>query len=231
MQSPCLIFKGIIEYVDGQEEKWACEMDNGHILDIENPPKGWPSLYEMSSQKNSYVEDEIIVSGEYTMFLPTATITETFIDLNYGVPEINIDEKRRDRRLQQEETGTRTVLAVRVQALNAETNASAATLSDKIFGTSGDSVNLVERFSSCSFNKLTFEISTDDRVETTADGIISVTMLSSTASRTDSMVRNAVTEKLISQLGTSPSNVADHVMYCLPPGTLGSWKGMCNEFR
>jgi len=44
----------------------------------------------------------------------------------------------------------------------------------------------------------------------------------------DGIIRNAVTSALNAQFGvSSPSLLADHLMYCLPPGTFreGDWIG------
>jgi len=57
-------------------------------------------------------------------------------------------------------TGTKTVLVVRVVATDSSTTASAAQLSDSVFGTNGDLVNLKTQYAACSHNQLQFQPAT-----------------------------------------------------------------------
>ena len=57
-------------------------------------------------------------------------------------------------------TGTKTVLVVRVVANDSSTTASAAQLSDSVFGTNGDLVNLKTQYAACSHNQLQFQPAT-----------------------------------------------------------------------
>ncbi|KAL7464255.1 hypothetical protein ACHAXS_004611 [Conticribra weissflogii] len=53
--------------------------------------------------------------------------------------------------------GTKTVLAVRVNALNDSTTPSKTFVSNSVFGNGVDSVNLASQYSACSHNKLNFD--------------------------------------------------------------------------
>ena len=57
-------------------------------------------------------------------------------------------------------TGTKTVLVVRVVANDSSTTASAYQLSDSVFGTNGDLVNLKTQYAACSHNQLQFQPAT-----------------------------------------------------------------------
>jgi hypothetical protein len=57
-------------------------------------------------------------------------------------------------------TGTKTVLVVRVVANDSSTTASADQLSDSVFGTNGDLVNLKTQYAACSHNQLQFQPAT-----------------------------------------------------------------------
>ena len=57
-------------------------------------------------------------------------------------------------------TGTKTVLVVRVVANDSSTTASADQLSDSVFGTNGDLVNLKTQYAACSHNQLLFQPAT-----------------------------------------------------------------------
>ena len=51
-------------------------------------------------------------------------------------------------------TGTKTVLAIRVVAIDSQTTQSESYVSDKVFGTSGDPANLKSQYAACSKNQL-----------------------------------------------------------------------------
>ena len=57
-------------------------------------------------------------------------------------------------------TGTKTVLVVRVVSNDSSTTASANQLSDSVFGTNGDLVNLKTQYAACSHNQLQFQPAT-----------------------------------------------------------------------
>ena len=57
-------------------------------------------------------------------------------------------------------TGIKTVLVVRVVANDSSTTASADQLSDSVFGTNGDLVNLKTQYAACSHNQLQFQPAT-----------------------------------------------------------------------
>jgi len=57
-------------------------------------------------------------------------------------------------------TGTKTVLVVRVVANDSSTTSSADQLSDSVFGTNGDLVNLKTQYAACSHNQLQFQPAT-----------------------------------------------------------------------
>uniref|UniRef100_A0A7S3VCI6 Peptidase M11 gametolysin domain-containing protein n=1 Tax=Chaetoceros debilis TaxID=122233 RepID=A0A7S3VCI6_9STRA len=114
-------------------------------------------------------------------------------------------------------SGTKTILVVRVVASNAQTTASQAELSDSVFGTSGDTITLSERYKSCSHGKLTFNAATGSNISA---GTTQVTVSSSTTDGDDTM-GNDITLALNALFGvSSPDQIADHVMYCFPKNTI-----------
>jgi len=133
--------------------------------------------------------------------------------------------KKNNRRLAVVE-GNRSVLVVRVEAANASTGFTTLELSDSVFGTYGDAVNLKSQYLACSHNKLNF-VPANSRAKVSGasgsnilDGAVTV-QVSTTTGEGDSVMRNAITTALNAQFGvTSPSQLANHVMYCLPPGTM-----------
>ncbi len=109
-------------------------------------------------------------------------------------------------------TQERTVLAVRVEAADDQTSASASTLSNKIFGTTGDGVNLRSQMLSCSLNQVDFVPATGPNI---VDGVVTVTLSMNVNGVSDGTVRNAVTTALSEQYGIS-GRAYDHIMYVLP---------------
>ena len=143
-------------------------------------------------------------------------------------------------------SGTKSVLVVRVVASNAQTGFSNAELSDSVFGTDGDAVNLKSQYNNCSHGQ--FQIAPAPNRSSVLNGNIdnyivngatTVTIEAGvTSSSDDERMRNQITVALNEQFGvTSPTQLADHVMYCLPPGSFGgvayafinSWMSVYNN--
>lgn len=115
-------------------------------------------------------------------------------------------------------TNTRTVLVVRVIAKDRSTSFSEAALSDKVFGMNGDSVNLKSIYASCSHNALNFEPAQRSGI---TNGVVTVSVKKIKTKKGDTKMNNAITSELNRMFGvSSPSQLADHVMYCLPPNTM-----------
>lgn len=144
-----------------------------------------------------------------------------------------------ERRLAQ--TGDRTVLLVRVKtkgAVRSRTTASAAKLSDSVFGTDGDPVNLKSQYAACSYGKLRFAPFETSNPPLSAPGVYEVTVDTpesyKDSTEKDDFLVDEVTEQLNAAFGnTFPF---DYVMICLPPDTFSgigyAWKnGQRSVFR
>jgi hypothetical protein len=120
-------------------------------------------------------------------------------------------------------TGVRTVLVIRIIARDAWTTATEEELADDIFGTNGDVWNLKTGFDQCSYGQLKFEpLTTNTKVG--PDGVYTVSIPNTSVKGvSDSRVVNAAQSQVQTDLGVSPNMLADHVMFCLPPGTSGDW--------
>ena len=139
-------------------------------------------------------------------------------------------------------TGVKTVLAVRVihdgttdtTALTAYNgvfapNYSKETLANDVFGTTipggSDLVNLHSQYKACSHGKLDFQpaiprSSGNAKVTSIANGVVEVTVSTVCSSACNGQMRNDVNNALGNAFGTSASNIADHVMHCLPQGAV-----------
>jgi hypothetical protein len=107
--------------------------------------------------------------------------------------------------------GTSTVLVLRVIATDAQTTATAATLSERWFD---DPVCFKSQMADCSYNKLIFVMAEGGNI---VDGVAEIEIGRPVAGQSRSSIESYVTTAATSLLG-SLSNF-DHVAYCLPPGT------------
>jgi hypothetical protein len=132
-----------------------------------------------------------------------------------------------DRRRLGDRDGIHSVVVVRVVADNAAPQHSRDVLSDKVFGTFSDPVNLRERYSSCSYGNMLMEptnntLAINGVVEVTVDTVIT------SGETTSRVVVNAATARLRELVGGEPGATPDsniqatfrHVIMCLPTGTV-----------
>jgi hypothetical protein len=156
---------------------------------------------------------------------------------------VNTDnQEENERRNMAVVTGDRTILVVRVIADDKSTTASESDLARYVFD---DFVNVATQYKACSHGKLNF-IKASGRALTSnngggdtgiSNGVTTVRVHMST-NKGDSAMRNAITSALNQNFGqSSPTHLADHVMYCLPAGTMigiayayvNSWNSVYNN--
>jgi hypothetical protein len=208
-------FKG---EADQDESSWACEMkgqDGAGFLKIKNTPPGWEEKLKNRSGEFTLLADSLL-DGDELVLPENANVNAILAPRGAGN---NNGNGRRLARV----VGDKSVLVVRVIAQDFSTSSSVSDLSDNVFGTNGDPVNLKSQYEDCSYNKLRFNPTQDPR---TTNGVYEVTISSfiSRGNRRASKenVMDAVSSRLTAELGDLPSQF-DHVMYCLPPQTSGSW--------
>lgn len=123
----------------------------------------------------------------------------------------------RQRRLQV--TGTRTLLVLRITANDASPFYSAQDIYGYVFDSSQpiQAPSLASQYSALSFGKLTFV--------PTQYGVLDVSVNMNANGATSDQIRDAAIAAVQSSFGVSTiTAMADHVMFCIPPGT-GSWSG------
>lgn len=117
-------------------------------------------------------------------------------------------------------SGVKTVLAVRVEAANDAYRWSESQLRSFVFGT--DSLTLKTGYETCSRNQLTINPATSRNGiggVSIVNGVITIAVTTSTYEG-DAVMTNKITKQLNSVFGVSnPNELADSVMYCLPPNT------------
>lgn len=110
---------------------------------------------------------------------------------------------------------------------DAETTNDEAFISDSVFGTSGDPVNLRSQYQACSYNQLTFSPVADNtnfNGRQSDKGVITVTNNTFLVTGvSDSLVRNEMQSLVGAQID------GEYHMFCIPPGTSGSWIGYVSE--
>ena len=115
------------------------------------------------------------------------------------------------------------VLVLRIQAADSSTTASETQLSDDIFGAAGDPVNLKSQYNQCSYSQLQFEATTSNAL-VGSDGVYTVTLpTTNVTGANDNPIAWAAVNKAATELGTALTNIANHVIVCMPPGTSGGW--------
>jgi hypothetical protein len=180
----------------------------------------------------SWVEEQIaegaFVSGETELMMPEGSV----INYDSGIIEMTkmpslstpyYDLNRR--KLNQEVEGDVSVLVVRVRASNKSTSNSIDALTNSVFGNDPrqpDPVTMKSQYFACSHGKLNFieAPQRDGRSANIRQGGTTISVNVSTRDGDTKMV-NAITKELNSQFNVRrPSDLADHVMYCLPKDTM-----------
>eukprot|EP00980_Cylindrotheca_fusiformis_P018249 scaffold5930_cov177-Cylindrotheca_fusiformis.AAC.4 len=205
---------------DVVRQELVCHTSNGRIFAVPSANQEWIDEKQKTGE---------LISGETILDLPPSTMVnmEAFsLDLAYPPGLLNtVDEDSRNRRRQLRRlavTGTKTVLAIRVIASDASASMTESEISDGIFGTIDDPANLVTQYKACSFKKLQFKPTNDKKGKTKniKNGATTIKVNVATG-QGDRALMNAVNEKLVAEFGTNEAkDLADHIMYCLPPGTL-----------
>ena len=131
------------------------------------------------------------------------------------------------------QTGVQTVLMVRAVFNDIQPSKSTSELSDEVFGTGTDPVNMKSQFAACSYNKFTTE-PYSGTINSTAitNGVYEVSVSSTTTGKSKFSLESEITTQLNVDFGSSWRTIygIELVMYCLPtddftayayvPGTL-----------
>lgn len=177
------------QFTDMSEETMNIELGNGLIYELVNVDPSW-----------IYGKHKTLESGKSQIKIGKgALVGGDKIDLQGLAPEEEVEglfDEVSDRRLVKT-IGTRSVLAVRVIASDGQYGFDEATLSDDVFGTYGDSVNLVFQYKACSFNQLNFVPAEDPQINR---GVVTISVDTS-ITEGDDAVRNAVTRAINAKFG------------------------------
>lgn len=203
----------------------------------------YKNFYQRHNYECSPVEDGQLSDFSYVIDLPTEIIRDNADALASGTFVVNIPEGKiledrviipnstamtvgdgrpilRHRRTTVATSGTRTILVLRISTLDATPTFTAQEIYNFVFDMSQplNQPSLASQYSALSFGKLNFapalEGVTEVYVNMTANG----TSLNT--------IRDAAVAAVQSQFQTSSITwLADHIMFCIPPGT-GAWAGV-----
>eukprot|EP00979_Chaetoceros_neogracilis_P016454 scaffold8034_cov133-Chaetoceros_neogracile.AAC.2 len=132
------------------------------------------------------------------------------------------------RKLAINQTGNRSILVFRITTQDyGSPNATAAYVSDSIFGDGSDDVNIVSQYAACSDNKLTFYAANPngmpDDVTTSATGVYDINVTGGNSESTATEIRNLVKAAVGSNVTDQANHVFYHMMYkrkCMRQGTI-----------
>ena len=165
----------------GKDDQFECKMDpedaNGHY-GLSFPIQATQAQNQMMI---SMLQSGDLVSGYSTLLLLGSEIG-TGGDEEEGVflpsdHEISLGKKNshaQGHRHLAVVTGNKPILAVKVQALDHSVTATPAQISNDIFGTNGDPVNMKSQFFACSMGKLNIEAGDISNIHELAPGVMEV---------------------------------------------------------
>ena len=194
-----------------------------------------------------------LISGETYISLPPGTVLlpDQTADMKGKSPSIvSSNIRRRDGRKLANFLGKQTILGVRVIAKDSSTTSNETILGNSIFGSDSnpDSVlSLATQIKACSYDKMNIIMAFDrsGRSENSGDvsilnGMITVRIPFVSTTQGDAIMRNAISTEINEIFDVdSPEQLADYIIYCLPPGTfkkgkiayayMNSWLSVFND--
>jgi hypothetical protein len=202
---------------------WSCELQGVDAM------RAGHSFVSVEGLPEEFYSENNVESGVTTMAVEGAIINGTSMVIPNGVdPILGVDRRRlaeRDARNLAVVTGTRSVLVVRVTAKDKSTTGSEAWLAEKVFT---DGTSLKSQMSACSHGKLNFIPATGTGV--TSGGTMTVSLSTTSVngnevSPIEELIEAAVKVKAGISSSTSLSSKFNHVMFCVPSGTVSDGDG------
>lgn len=205
-----------------EEEQWECYVEpsvidsrvGGHYIDV-NVNFG-----------ADYKDEKIgVVESGYTRLTSENAIISQSKAVLVEPPTLSKSPAADSRRRLSAITGERKVLILRVKANDSITSSSKAVLAREILGIKSDDgetdgFNLASGFRDCSYNKLTFVPTNYSKAK---NGVYTVNVNTNVVNKKFTEVRNIVLDQVRSDFNMNNLNdVFDHVMICMPPGTVSN---------
>ncbi|GFH59482.1 hypothetical protein CTEN210_15958 [Chaetoceros tenuissimus] len=222
----CIASIADIQYEDKTDNQFmTCETPNGNSYKVKAVDNDFIKK-NFGSGKLMFGEVEITFDADAVIDESTAEIISNFPPALAKKTKKN-DNNSNGRKLQTVAncgtylggscTGTRTVLVVRVIAADKSTTASESQLAESIFDNPNDALNLQSWYKQCSYNQL-------DLIPAEGNGInggVTTVSVQSSSTDGDSVMNNDIFAALNAKFNvSSPKQIANHIMYCLPAGTM-----------
>ncbi|CAJ1957538.1 unnamed protein product [Cylindrotheca closterium] len=163
-KKPCTLFFEARDNLDEDEFKWRCRMKGQDATNAGALLGGYRANVDIQGIEHVLAAKPDIVSGETLLFAEDAVIESGLLVITPN-SELKFDAKRRgngieSRRRLATSTGNKNVLVVRVVTNDAQPTASIAEISDAVFGTDGDPVNLKSQYEGCSNDQIIIDPAT-----------------------------------------------------------------------
>lgn len=210
VESECRVYMKLLHFEDGSEKK-----------DYDCAPSNSPDVLLAINLSDEFIAQNEIISGDTVLHYPSSSVSVSSGELQLNEDEVTVLQDPRA----SVSNGNKSILALRIIATDSSTSASEVTISDEVFGTSGDVFNLKSGYDQCSYGQLTFEeyVGTTSTGKVITNGVTTITLQNFNVGGKESyVVVNEITSVANTVLGSLQSQF-DHVMYCLPSGTNGSW--------
>ena len=205
----------------GKDDQFECEMDpedaDGHY-GLSFPIQATRVQNQMMI---SMLQSGDLVSGYSTLLLPGSEIgtsggdeESVFLPLGHEISLGKKNSHAQGHRHLAVVTGKKPILAVKVHALDHSVIATPAQISNDIFGTNGDPVNMKSQFFACSMGKLNIEAGDASNVQhEVAPGVIEVNIPINLEGNSRATIKNAITTAVQAKLGFSLPGPYHQVMY------------------
>jgi hypothetical protein len=200
-----------------EKKQWVCELSEADAAAVD------AKFVVVEGLDDDFLQANEIESAEATILVEGDSLGQEHMYVaNTATTIVGASEKKKAI-LAQSENGVRSlaaeprsVLVVRVSDSSdgRKTSASASQLANDVFD---DNVSLKSQYAACSYGKLTFEKATGNNV---VNGVVSVNLNSNVAGVSSSTVRDRMESAANSVVGTNVQSAYDHVMFCIPPGTV-----------
>ena len=217
----CKYYVAVYQYKHGQsgpDNVDFCELTNGKMLEIIGLTSEFKQLHK-----------DLLKSGKAKIIVPRSIVSNGKLHIPIDAQQDLIvtsemvldDQFRYNRRLTA--SGAKQVLAIRADGLDTSTTSNKETISDKIFGTGEDKLNLRSQYKACSYDKLNFVpysgvTSTGEYIE---NGVAEVNVTKIINGTSSEMIMVAMLQAAFEKYGDLEE--PDHIMLCVPPGTIGGW--------
>ncbi|CAJ1931135.1 unnamed protein product [Cylindrotheca closterium] len=214
---PCVLVERVQETEEGAEKSWYCLLKGEDALEA-----GFSVAIEGIGFVNDAYDGKLC-SGTIEMLATNAVINSSELTLTITADSEITFPPVQNRRKLKSSTGIQKALVVRVTTSDGKApEPSAAQMSDKVFGTSGDIVNAKSVFEGCSHGKMKVVPATGDGV---INGVIEITSSAVSIPKGDHAIYNDVLEKLETHFSvTDLASIFEFVLIGIPDGTMkGAW--------